>query len=40
MQYGVERILTINERKRVKFNEVVHELKISRQINFRDVGHF
>lgn len=34
--YGI----LINDCKRVKFNKVVNELKTSRQINSRDVGHF
>lgn len=34
--YGI----LINDCKRVKFNKVVHELKTSRHINSRDVGHF
>lgn len=34
--YGI----LMNDCKRIKFNEVVHELKTSRQINYRDVGHF
>ena len=34
--YGI----LINDCKRVKFNKVVNELKTSRQINSRDIGHF